>query len=309
MTAIFISCHKPIEIPGGNPKDFEQVYMPEAARNPNIVTLTMIDSVQTIVYGANFGGYGYPASDIQIQFEVNESLVDSFNMVNGTNYAVLPNSCYSLEQLSSLISKGKLSTEPLLIRINPVNNLTTFKKYLLPVSISGIDPDYPVNPKLKTTFFVVQAILNFADYPNYDRSGWSILGVSSEEPAEGPVNGGLGISAIDNNLKSFWHTKWAGGFGPIPHWIVINMGESHQLHGLSIVGRQSNNIGKPKDIIISASMNGIDWEDVGSKQLENVNKEQRFFINKILETRYIKITVLTTYGDVLFTHLAEVNAF
>ncbi|MFA5330042.1 MAG: DUF1735 domain-containing protein [Prolixibacteraceae bacterium] len=283
--------------------------MPEAARNPNVVTLLMSDSVQNIVYGANFGGYGYPSSDIQIQFEVNESMVDSFNLANGTNYPILPAASYSLEKLSALILKGKISTEPLLVKINPIKNLAAFKKYLLPISIKVANQKYPVNDKLKTSYFVIEAMLDFADYPNYDRSGWSILGVSSEEPAEGPVNGGLGISAIDNNLESFWHSKWAGGYGTPPHWIAIDMGETRVVHGISIFGRQSDNLGKPKDIIISVSMNGTDWEDVDSVQLENSNQEQRFFVSKMLETRYIKITVLSTYGNVLFTHLDEVNAF
>ncbi len=309
LTLFLISCQKQIVIPGGNPADFEQVYMPEAARNPNVVTLLMSDSVQNIVYGANFGGYGYPSGDIHVQFEVNESMVDSFNLANGTNYPILPATSYSMGKLSALILKGKISTEPLLVKINPINNLTVFKKYLLPISIKVPDQKYPVNTKLKTSFFVVQAILDLADYPNYDRSSWSILGVSSEEPAEGPVNGGLGISAIDNNLESFWHSKWAGGYAMPPHWIAIDMGETCVVHGISIFGRQSNNIGKPKDITISVSMNGTDWEDVGSVQLENSNQEQRFFVSKMLETRYIKITVLSTYGNVLFTHLAEVNAF
>lgn len=309
LTGIFSSCQEKTEIPGGDPQDFEQVYMPEAVRNPNIVTLTMADSVQNIVYGANFGGYGYPSRDIRVQFNVNETLVDSFNQANGTNYPVLPSNSYSLSKTSATISKGTISTEALYLGINPSISLTTFKSYLLPVSIELAGQEYPVNARLKTTFYVVQATLNFADFPNYNRSGWSILGVSTEEPAEGPVNGGLGISAIDNKLNSFWHTKWAGGYGLPPHWIAIDMGESHQIHGISLLGRQSNNIGKPKDIVISGSMNGDDWQELGTKQLENINQEQRFFVSDMSESKYIKITVLTTWGNVQFTHMAEVNAF
>lgn len=309
LASVLFSCQEKTEIPGGDPHDFNRIYMAEAARNPNVVTLMMADSVQNIVYGANFGGYGYPTRDIKVQFHVNEALVDSFNLANGTSYPVLPSNSYSISKASAVITTGAISTGPLQIRVNPSISLSSFKSYLLPVSIEVSGQEYPVNASLKTTYFVVQPILNFTDFPDYYRSDWSIQGVSTEEPAEGPDNGGLGISAIDNNLKSFWHTKWAGGYGTPPHWLAIDMGETHPIHGISLVGRQSNNPGKPKDIVISGSLNGVDWEELDTKQLENTNQEQRFFVGKMPESRYIKITVLSTYGNVPFTHLAEVNVF
>ena len=309
LSSLLFSCDDDIEIPGGNPQVFDRVYMPAAVRNPNMVTLKMADSIQNVVYGANFSGFGYPETDIHVQFEVNESLVDSFNQKNGTDYPILPAISYQLSQTSAIITEGEIATDPLIIGINPKNSLDLFKDYLLPVSISEINSDYQLNEELRTAYFVVQASLDFADYLDFDRSGWSIIGVSTDEPAEGPTNGGVGLSAIDDNLNSFWHTKWAGGFGELPHWIAIDMGESREFHGLSLYGRQSDNSGKPKDVIISVSTNGTDWEDVGSRQLEDVNSEQRFFVNTIREARYFRITVNSTYGDAQYTHLAEIYAF
>lgn len=303
-----VACHQDIDIPGGDVQQYSRIYMPQAVLNPNHVQLTMADSIQQVVYGASFGGYGYPSVDTQVVFEVNESLVDSFNQKNGTGYAILPLSSYTFKQSSALIPAGKLATSPLKIEINPKNNLELFKEYLLPVSLKRVE-NFRINKDLKTAFFVVQAILDFDDFPPYDRSVWSVWGVSSEEPHEGPVNGGVGMSVIDGNLNSFWHSQWVGGFGSAPHWIAYDLGSVLPIHGLSFYGRQSDQNGKPKEVLISASNDGHNWVDLDRFQLANVNNEQRFFVKNMQNARYLKITVLSTYGDEQYTHLAEVYLF
>lgn len=55
-----------------------------------------------------------------------------------------------------------------------------------------------------------------------DRSNWEIAYTSTEEPAEG-ANGGLAKHLIDNNEKTFWHSKWTGEVVPGPHTIIIDM--------------------------------------------------------------------------------------
>lgn len=303
-----VACHEKIEIPGDDIQEFDRIYMPQAVLNPNSVILTMADSIQNVVYGANFGGYSYPSVDTPILFEVNESLVDSFNQKNGTKYSILPLSSYTFTQPSAIIHAGELSTPPLKIGINPQNNLELFKEYILPITIKS-GGNFPINEDLKTAFFVVQAILDFDDFPKYDRSGWSVFGVSSDEPHEGPENGGVGMSAIDGNLNSFWHSQWFGGFSSSPHWIAYDLGEVLPIHGLSFYGRQSDQNGKPKEVLISASKDGNDWVVLDSFQLENVNSEQRLFVKNMLNARYIKITMLSNFGDEQYTHLAEVYLF
>ncbi|MGQ8336973.1 BT_3987 domain-containing protein [Sunxiuqinia sp. A32] len=304
-----VSCKDNIEIPGGDPDEYSRIYMSAAVGKLNVVTLQMIDSVQLISYGASFGGYGYPSNDIQVQFSVDKNLVDTYNLKNETNYPILPAESYELSHIVAVIPAGEVSTIPLHIEINPQSGLELFKTYLLPVSIRETDSEYIINEDLKTTYFLIQAVLEFENFPKYDRSHWSVLGVSSEEPNEGPLNGGVGMSAFDNNIYSFWHTKWFGGFATPPHWIAIDMGEVQKVHGLSIIGRQSNQSGKPKDILISVSHDGEQWIDIHNIQLANVKTEQQFFVSDMQDARFIKLTVLSTYGDVKYVHLAELYVF
>ena len=304
-----VGCSDSIEIPGGNPDDYSLIYMSTAALNQNVITLQMVDSIQMISFGASFGGFGFPSEDIQIQFEVDDNLVDTYNTLNETNYSILPAESYHLNKSSAVIPAGDVSTVPLYIEINPLAKLEAFKTYLLPVSIRETDSDYLINDDLKTTYFLVQTILEFDNFPKYDRSEWTIWGLSTEEPNESTSNGGLGMSTIDGNIETFWHSKWVGGVVGPPHWIAIDMGESKAVHGLSILNRQSDQVGKPKDIIIALSNDGTDWIEVYETQLENVKTEQKFFVSDMRNARYFRITILSSYGDVRYAHIAEINVF
>jgi len=285
---------------------YERVYMAAAARNPNEVVLKMADTVYHVTYGASVGGYSAPVQDIEIQFVVDSAKVQAYNETNNTSYSLLPASCYELEQAHAVIPAGAVATEPLSIRVNPASGMELFREYLLPVSVSA---DTKINASLQTAYYIIKASLDFADFPEYDRSGWSILGASSEEPAEGATNGGLAIHAIDGATSTFWHTKWDGGYAPPPHWLAIDMGQTQTLHGLAFTGRQSSNNGKPHTVEVETSGNGTDWAPAGTLTLANSNAQQKFFLTAFPQCRYIRITVSANYGNVEYTHLAELGAF
>lgn len=305
---LIASCEK-IEIPKEDQVSASsQVYMSAAARNPNTPVLRMADTTYTITYGASYGGFEQLGQDVSVKFISDVSKVAAYNTENGTNYAVLPESCYELETLSAVIPQGGVSTAPLAVKINPSKGMELFKDYLLAISIKQVSNNVKVNEGLQTAYYIVRASLDFADFPDYDRAAWTIAGVSSDEPAEGS-NGGLGIHAIDDNTATFWHTKWDGGYATPPHWIAVDMGERKTIHGLVMIGRQSNNNGKPNTIQLEVSDDNTTWTDAGTFDLQNINSVQRFFVPTFPEGRYFRITVLSNYGNVEYTHLAELGAF
>lgn len=285
-----------------------QVYMSAAAKNINTPVLRMADTTYNITYGASYGGYEKLAQDINIEFIDDVAKVTAYNAQYGTDYPVLPESCYQLETLNAVIPRGGVSTAPLVVRINPAKGMVLFKDYMLAISIKQVSNNVKLNTALQTAYYIVRASLDFSDFADYDRTEWSVAGVSSEEPAEGS-NGGLGIHAIDANTATFWHTKWDGGFGPPPHWIAIDMGEKKTIHGLVMTGRQSTNSGKPNSIRLDVSDDNTSWTDAGTFTLQNVNSPQRFFVTTFPEGRYFRITVLSNFGNVEYTHLAELGAF
>ena len=155
---LFSSCKDNVVIPGGPISAYDMVYMPGAAHVPDTVTIKMTDSIQNVVYGAYYGGYDYPVHDINVEFEVSTTLVDSFNLKHGTKYVVLPEGAFTLEQTTAIIPKGNVSTAPLHISINPFGKLIKATNYLLPVSISKIDADVKLNEKMKTTYYLIKAL-------------------------------------------------------------------------------------------------------------------------------------------------------
>lgn len=154
---LFSAC-KDIEIPGGPLSAYDQVYMPSAISTPDTINLKMKDSIQNVAFGADFGGYAYPEQDIQVEFQIAPDLIAAFNLKKGTKYELLPEGCYTFEKKSATILKGKLSTDPLHISINPFGKLVARKGYILPVTISQIDEGVQVNEDLRTTYFLIKAL-------------------------------------------------------------------------------------------------------------------------------------------------------
>jgi hypothetical protein len=308
VLAVATSCKKAVEIPGGSDSKYSMIYLPAAARTVNNYIFRMTDSVQQIAIGTTLGGTGQADKDIRVQYQVDQKLVDDYNAANGTTYPILPAAAYEM-QTNTVISKGQVSSPLVQIKVNPSKGLELFKKYLLPVTIQSVSDGVQLNSNLRTAYYIVSASLNLDDFTEFDRSKWTILSYDSQEPAEGQPNGGLALSAIDNNPLSFWHTKWDGGETPMPHWLAIDMGETKTLHGITLIGRQSDNKGKPKDITISVSNNGTDWEDVGQITGQDINDKQKYFVSTFREARYFRYTVTAAYGATRYTHLAELGAF
>jgi hypothetical protein len=307
--AVLSGCKDNVILPYQPINSYNQIYMPEAVNGPVVKILKITDSAQTLVYGANYGGQGYPGSDISVNFEVNKALADSFNVANKTSYPLLPDGSYILSANSAVIPKGKVSTTPLTISVKTTGPgaMDALKTYVLPVGITG-NP-VKVREALRTTFYLVKAQPDFNDYSNYDRSNWDIIGFSSQEAnGEGP-NNGKAIFALDGNSSTFWHTQWSGASPGPPHYIIIDMKEVKTLHGVSFVGRQGDGGGKPNEVNIQVSLDNTTWTDAGTfNLLNNKDLQKQFLPNGFKNARYIKAIINSAY-NASYTQVAEFNAF
>jgi hypothetical protein len=289
---------------------YTQVYMPQAVNQPTVNVLKITDSIQTVTFGAELGGFGYVGSDIPITFKINKAAADSFNVANKTAYPLLPDNTYTMSALSAVIPKGGLSTAPLNISFitKGASAMDALKTFILPVSIAG--SSIKVNENLRTTCFLVTSQPDFANYPNYDRTNWQVIDYSSQESSgEGP-NNGRAIFAIDGDVNTYWHSKWTGTAAVPPHYITIDMGAVNVMHGLSFVGRQSTANGKPNEVNVQISTDNVTWANAGTFNLLNNTSLQKQFLplgfNK--SARYFKVIVNSAYSTTV-TQIAELNAF
>jgi hypothetical protein len=313
LTAAASGCLKnDVDLPVQKLEDYNKVYMPQAVNSPVVSTLLMKPEEQTLVYGANYGGYGYPDQDITVNFAVAPNMVDSFNLQKGTAYTMMPTGSYTLTEATATIAKGALSTKPLELKIKTEGALDLFKEYLLPVtaSIGHAGATVQLNNGLATTYYLVKASLNLSDFPDYDRSKWTIAGFSTEEANGEGADNGHAKHAIDNNKNTFWHSQWSGGSATAPYSLWVNLNETKTIHGISFTDRQNSGGGRPLQVTVQTSTNGTNWEDAGIFNLASTNDQQRFFfVNGFKEASFIKIIVTSTYDGASYTHLAELAAF
>ena len=286
------------------------VYMPQAVISPAVYTFDISAKADSIVYGACYGGPHAPSADISVQFRTDASLADHFNSNNFTNYPILPEGSYELEQSSSVIPAGHYSTLPLSITVH-VDKLDGVGSYLLPVSV---ETGVKVNEALRTSYFLINGHYTSNPFPLFDRSNWQVTGFSSEEPTGEGAGNGHAIHALDGDANTFWSTQWKAAKPGPPHDISIDMQQVQKVHGISITGRTDKNTGEvkatgnPKNIIIELSTDGKVWNYSESFTLAN-DKISTIYLAYAQQARYFKMTINTSQGDSYLTNMAEINAF
>ncbi|MEJ7644764.1 MAG: DUF1735 domain-containing protein [Chryseolinea sp.] len=292
-----------------------RIYMPSAKS----VISANFDISDTVTYTATIVGADYPTisasagNDVTVNFKVDEEKVSSFNQAMGTNYTILPAANFTFES-TAIISKGTNTTSPLKLIIKKGEDFDAFTSFLLPIAIDQVSGG-SVGDMQQTTYFVLTRSPALGNIPLYDKSLWSIAGMSTEEPGEGSGNG-LAIAAIDNNWGTFWHSKWAGGEPAPPHHVTINLGEEKIVHGISVVARDLKDWphGQPSGIKVAISTNGVDFVDNGTFPSVPMNtdpkqSESRFFLTSFKTAKFIRVTVTSTWGGTNSTSVAEIGAF
>ncbi len=98
---------------------------------------------------------------------------------------------------------------------------------------------------------------NFDSNTYVPQTNWSLVSISSAESTQ------PGTYAFDNNINTFWHTKWSGGVAPMPHEIIINLGSTYNVAGFVYVPRQDNAVnGIVREFQLFLSDDGANWKNV-----------------------------------------------
>lgn len=289
---------------------YPQLYMVQA-RGVVETSLFMKDEVQTIVFGASYGGLELPKEEIGVSFEVSPELVDAFNQQNNTSYEPLPTDAYTIEMLHTIIKVGSATSEPLSIQVHTHGKLEARKEYLLPVTLVSTTSNVPVREDLRTTYFLIKG-----DYQPYDRSTWEVVDVSSEETEKEGTARGYANNMLDGDVNTYWHNRWFPAPGTTyPHWVIIDMGVQRELLGFVISGRlgRGNNVGNPEKIVLEVSNDQNTWETIGNFELSQTAVNE-ILLDRAYRGRYLRLTVNQSWGyawntTYISTHIAELEAF
>lgn len=310
--ALFTACKQDdTDLLNGSEDIYSGIYMPQAVITPKAFAYTISAVPETIIYGANFGGPVTNSETINVSFQADPSLVSAYNTAHYTNYALLPEGSYMLEQENSLIPLGKLATPPLKLSVY-TDKLDGVGGYLLPVTVKTTSSKYTVKEALKTTYFLVSASYLSNPFTNFDRTNWVITGFSSQEAVGEGANNGRAIFAIDGVVATYWTTDWKTTRPGPPHYITMDMNKTQRIHGFQISPRMlwgaPRDTGNAKDIVVQTGNDGVNWLYSQSFSLKNL-EDETIYLDYFQTARYFKITINSSNKDNFQTTIAEINAF
>lgn len=140
-----------------------------------------------------------------------------------------------------------------------------------------------------------------------DKTGWIATADTYEATGKLPL-GGLPQFAIDDNVETYWHTKQAFGGTAFPHWLAVDMGESHKLEIVELTALASGVDADFRDFKIQGrNAESEAWIDYGTFTLEDVSDPQMFTISGTPAIRYLRIYQLN--GKSQHSFLAELSVY
>ncbi len=168
----------------------------------------------------------------------------------------------------------------------------------VPAEITQLDAAAAMLP-IRVTLLSEDTIIE----PKIDRSKWKIVSVDSFQPGEG-----LPVHAIDNDPKTFWHTRYSPDTPPLPHEMVIDFGEELNVAAVVYKARQDHENGRINDYEIYLSNDASKWgKPVLQGQFLNEVDRQLVKLPSLITARYLKIVALSEVNGYNWTSIADLT--
>jgi alpha-L-fucosidase len=138
------------------------------------------------------------------------------------------------------------------------------------------------------------------------KAKWRVASVSSEQADAGEA----ATNAIDDDPGTFWHTRYSPDTAKHPHWIVIDLGETVTMKGMTYTARPASSgvNGTVVKYEVYVSRDGEDWGEVAAAgALERRAAEQRVIFGKERAGRYLKFVALSEVHGRDWASAAEVG--
>lgn len=275
-------------------------------KDQSIVTFPFTDEARTFKFNASFGALGLPYEDIAIEFAIDQHALDSVNnsrtKAGLIPYEIFPKDAYKINDYNTIIKAGELHSDYLTLDYFS-SKFDPKKDYLLPISISKAN-GYKIGSN-KTIFLIAGQLQEVS----ISKTDWSITANSEELVGEGASNG-RAEQAIDNNVNTFWHSKWQGTPDNFPHWLQIDMKAESYVTRIDLAPRQNTSNGFTK-FNLEASKDGTTWTVLGKDLV--FDPANRAFQQYPVEHGYWRfIKLVMTVGNTstaTSTNLGEINIY
>ncbi len=305
LTALYMGCKEDTPLYEESTDSTDQVWLSiqRAANGPAALSIFPVgEEDRTETFSVNYGGVGVPASDIQVNYEVNQVLFDSLNTLQKNRgeelYEPFPEGSFSFDKTMSVIPAGKTGSDIVTMTYKP-ELFDISKRYLLVVSGRN-SSGYAFHSSGQTMIFTAEATQKV-----HAKDGWTAT-ASGNEPAEGPDNG-TAEAAIDGDANTFWHSPWKDTSPPFPHWIEVDLGNNLYVVEVGLTRRQDDSNGF-KTFDIEGSSDGTTWKTL----IENGTMDQEAVEMQVfpIEAQYIKkvrVVMKDNFNGQSSTHLAEID--
>lgn len=310
------ACENPVstDLNVDNAASYTRIYTINAYDDVSKNTMLFrLDRDTTFRVYANLGGIVPSESDITVRFKIAPELMESYNATRETPAYMIPEDCYSVENLETIIPAGQLVSNPIVIRVDG-EHFNGVGPYILPITIESVSPDYVVQESLRTAFLHIGGYYLENPFQPYDKDDWQITACSSEEQSSGS---GCRKNLIDDDDDTFWSTASKTEKPGPPHWIVVDMNSQLSLHGINLRARDNEDAkftnipkteGNPRILNIEVSDDNLNWAFVDTFTLENLIEHELFF-SRTVAGRYLRLTIVATQGDSYQGSIAELTAF
>lgn len=233
--------------------------------------------------------------DLECYFSVDVDYVNEYNRANGTLFNILPEGSYTVPETMTL-ANGETTAE---LEVVIEGQELTPGDYMLPVSITGISM-FEVSESNSVYPLLYRVMGNMLD-----RTGWTAEATSEETSGEGAGNGVAGC-LLDDNLSTYWHSRWQNGMDYPPFEIVIDMQDEVTVSQIAMAQR-GNGFTDTALGQFSISSDEEHWTEIGEFSMEAAEGTQMFSVD-VSKGRYLKIRIESSHRDG-YASLSEVYVY
>jgi len=275
LSLLATSCDKTKDI---NWSEEGKIYMTQAQDSRSSLSAVIADTAQTFSFGASYGGLQYPSQDITVNFTLDNSLIDQYNVKNGTSYQAMPTDKFTISGLSTVIPSGRTTSDALSISIK-TKDLAKGAEYLFPIVLSSVSSG-TINPDLQTAYFRVKIVRKETDV-----TGTGGLTVSKDN--SGGSGAGEGSSKLtDNNLNS----KFLVFDFPAGLWMQLQLSQPQVIEQYKLTSGNDAPERDPKNWKFLGSNDGNTWTLLDEKTDQSFSGR-----NKTVEYEFDNDTPYTYY--------------
>ncbi|MFT3904654.1 MAG: DUF1735 domain-containing protein [Niabella sp.] len=277
-------------------------------------SLSSVPSGENTFYLRGFNQIDAPF-DQRMEIDINNTLVDQYNVKNGTSYSVMPNNSYTIIKNTVIIPKGAaISTDSFSVKLTDLNLFEPLKQYLLPVElkdVTGSGFNCPIDTAKKVVYIIVTTLVSNVDPANpvvvgtaTDRTSWIV-----KESAHYSNN------EISRIKDGDYATSWFTSFSTVtPAWFTIDMGTEKTIKGFEFSSQFAFSGYVPLDISVQVSADGSNWNDIGkyygnatAGTVANPVKKYISFYESV-NSRYFKF-VITRSSSSGYTGISEIYSY